>query len=169
MSTDVGTIPASSSSYTTSNAIGLTIHKVAHDVWMNENNSSLRNQIENAIASADANELFIINADKEKYVNVQFVPSYETLSSIVTRVLQDLTLQPGAVSTASFNGDTLTLSNTALSSLITVGSTIADTSNNQNLILNNSSTLSGMLQTNKNGNNIADNYKVIEEWMYNLE
>lgn len=168
MTTDVGTIPTSSNSYTTSNAIGLTIHKVAHDTWMNENNSRLRNEIENAIASADANELFIINADKEKYVNVQLAPSYETLSSVVTRVLQDLTVKSNTITTASFSGDTLTLSNTVLSSLITVGSTIADTSNNQNLILNNSSALSGTLQTNKSGNNIADNYKVIEEWMYNL-
>lgn len=169
MTTDVGSIPASSGNYSTSNAIGLTIHKVAHDVWMNENNSNLRDQIENAIASADANELFIINADKEKYINVSFAPSYETLSSIVTRVLQDLTLRSNAVSTASFSGDTLTLSNTALSSLIEVGSIIADTNSEQNLILNNSSTLSGTLQTNKSGNNIANNYKVIEEWMYNLE
>lgn len=133
------------------------------------NNASLRATIENAITNAGANELFIINADKEKYVNVSFVPSYETLSSIVTRVLQDLTLQSNTVSTASYSGDTLTLSNTALSSFITVGTNISDASNNQNLILNNSSALSGTLQTNKNNSDIADNYKVIEEWMYNLE
>lgn len=167
MTTDVGTIPTSSGNYSTTTENNLTIHKVPNDVWMN--NASLRATIENAITNAGANELFIINADKEKYVNVSFVPSYETLSSIVTRVLQDLTLQSNTVSTVSYSGDTLTLSNAALSSFITVGSTIADTNNNQNLILNNSSTLSGTLQTNKNNGDIADNYKVIEEWMYNLE
>ena len=169
LATDVGVIPTSSGNYSTTIENNLTIHKVPNDVWMN--NASLRTTIENAITNAGANELFIINADKEKYVNVSFVPSYETLSSIVTRVLQDLTLQSNTVSTASFDGDILTLSNTALSSFITVDSTstIADTNNTQNLILNNSSALSGTLQTNKNGNNIADNYKVIEEWKYNLE
>lgn len=170
MTTDVGTIPASSNSYATTTKNNLTIHKVPNATWMDD--ADLRGKIESYIANAGANELFIINADKEKYVNVAFSPSYEPLADIVTRVLLGLTLENNTVTTATFNEDssTLTFSNMALSNLISINSasSLADTSINQNLILNNSSTLSGTLQTNNNNDNIADNYKVIEEWKYNL-
>jgi hypothetical protein len=119
MNISVGTLSATQNP-TSSILNGLTIHKVSESAWVNN-----RSNIEAAISNASANELFFVNAEKERYVELNVGTYSQTLKSMVSDVLSNAKMANNTITTYNYNESnaTLALSNQSFSNLMTFDNT----------------------------------------------
>ena len=154
MSTSVGTLSATQNP-TTSILNGLTIHKVPESAWVNN-----RSNIEAAISNASANELFFVNAEKEKYVELNIGTYDQSLKSMASNVLSNAKMASNTITTYNYdeNNATLVFSNQSFSNLITFDNNLS-TRCITGVYLYSNYHLADYLGEDKN-----DCYKVLEAW-----
>lgn len=121
MNTSVGALSATQNP-TSSILNGLTIHKVSEGAWVNN-----RSNIEAAISNASANELFFVNAEKEKYVELNVRTQSQSLQQMVSNVVSNAKMADNTITTYKYDESnaTLTLSNQSFSNLMTFDSNLS--------------------------------------------
>lgn len=156
MNTSVGALSATQNP-TTSILNGLTIHKVSEGAWVNN-----RSNIEAAISNASANELFFVNAEKEKYVELNVGTYSQSLKQMVSNVLSNAKMADNTITTYKYDESnaTLALSNQSFSNLMTFDNTaLASPYFVTHVYLYSDHHLKDYL-----GDDISNCYKVLEAW-----